>query len=81
MEVARAAEAKVDADGSKNLFRKAGRGTQKYATSMRRMIDLVPGGDYTSALCGGLKIAFDVSLEIWVISALLSEYPARLPPR
>lgn len=64
MDVAHTAEAKVNADGSKNLFRKAGRGTQKYASSMRRMIDLVPGGDYTSALCGGLKIAFDVAAQM-----------------
>ncbi|KAI4261131.1 MAG: hypothetical protein L6R42_003663, partial [Xanthoria sp. 1 TBL-2021] len=60
-EAASAAEAKADADGSKNLFRRSGRGIQNYALAMSRVVDLIPGGDYTSALCGGLKIAFSVA--------------------
>ncbi|KAL8648504.1 MAG: hypothetical protein Q9226_005965, partial [Calogaya cf. arnoldii] len=63
-EAASAAEAKANADGSKNLFRRSGRGIQNYALAMSRVVDLIPGGDYTSALCGGLKIAFSVASQM-----------------
>lgn len=60
LEAARAAEAKVKADGSKNMFRKAGRGIQEFAPAMSPWLDLIPNGNYTSTLCGSLKIAFGV---------------------
>ena len=62
MLAARNAESKSHHDGSKNLLRKFGRGTQKHANAVRPWLDLIPDGDYTSALCGSLKIAFNVQL-------------------
>ncbi|KAL8801420.1 MAG: hypothetical protein Q9182_004484 [Xanthomendoza sp. 2 TL-2023] len=61
LEVAHNAEAKSIADASKNVFRRSGRRTQNYALAMSRIVNLIPGGDYTSILCGGLKIAFSMA--------------------
>ena len=62
MDAARAAEVMVNADGSKNRFRKICRATQNYAIGMKPWLDLIPNGNYTSVLCGGLKIAFGVRI-------------------
>lgn len=62
MYAARNAEIKSSHDGSKNILRRFGRGTQKHAITISPWLDLIPNGDYTSALCGSLKIAFSVKM-------------------
>ena len=55
------AEVRCKAEGVRNPFKRTGRVLQKAAPAMPQFLELIPNGDYTSALCGGLKIAFNVS--------------------
>ena len=62
MEVVRIAEVRENEGGSKNVLRKLGRTTQTYASMFRAFLDLIPNGDYTSVVCGAMKIAFGVGI-------------------
>ncbi|KAL8926948.1 MAG: hypothetical protein Q9172_001609 [Xanthocarpia lactea] len=79
MKVADAAEARVNAEGSKNIFRRTGRKIQSNALAMTHIMELMPGGDYTSVLCGGLKIAFDVAHQLKERRDTILELFRRLP--
>ncbi|KAL8857199.1 MAG: hypothetical protein Q9178_006254 [Gyalolechia marmorata] len=80
MKVADAAEARVNAEGSKNIFRRTGRRIQNNALAITRIVELMPGGDYTSVLCGGLKIAFDVAHQLKEKRDTIIELFRKLPP-
>ncbi|KAL8911281.1 MAG: hypothetical protein Q9171_003528 [Xanthocarpia ochracea] len=80
MKVADTAEARVNAEGSKNIFRRTGRRIQNNALAMTRILELMPGGDYTSVLCGGLKIAFDVAHQLKEKRDTIIELFRKLPP-
>ena len=54
------AEAKCNKDGTRSIFSKVGRGVQRSAPAVEPWLSLIPDGDYTSVLCGGLKVAFSV---------------------
>ena len=59
-QAARLAETKHKKDGTRSIFGKIGRGIQRSAPAVEPWLGLIPDGDYTSVLCGGLKIAFRV---------------------
>ena len=59
-QAARLAEAKCKKDGTRTIFGKIGRGIQRSTPAVEPWLGLIPDGDYTSVLCGGLKIAFRV---------------------
>lgn len=42
-------------------MKKIGRGAVETAPYIQPLLEIIPNGDYTGALCGGLKIAFGVS--------------------
>ena len=59
-QAARLAEAEWKKDGTRGIFSKIGRGIQRSTPAVEPWLGLIPDGDYTSVLCGGLKIAFGV---------------------
>ena len=59
-QAARLAETKCKKDGTRSIFGKIGRGIQRSTPAVEPWLGLIPDGDYTSVLCGGLKIAFRV---------------------
>ena len=59
-QAARLAEAKCKKDGTGSIFSRIGRAIQRSAPAVEPWLGLIPDGDYTSVLCGGLKIAFGV---------------------
>ena len=62
-EVFRAADLaheKCKRDERRSVLRKLGRVAQRSAPAMSPWLELIPNGNYTSALYGGLKIVFNV---------------------
>ena len=47
--------------GFKGWMKKIGRDAVETAPYIQPLLEIIPNGDYTGALCGGLKIAFGVS--------------------
>ena len=47
--------------GFKRWMKNLGRSTTETASHVKPFLELIPNGDYTGALCGGLKLAFGVS--------------------
>ena len=63
-QAARLAETKHKKDGTRSIFGKIGRAIQRSSPAVDPWLKLIPDGDYTSVLCGGLKIAFGVRAKI-----------------
>ena len=59
-QAAKLAEAKCKKDGTRSIFSKVARGIQRSAPAVEPWLGMIPDGDYTSVLCGGLKMAFRV---------------------
>lgn len=57
---AKDAEAEYLKAGEKGL-RRAGRITTAYADAVMPVLKLIPNGEFTSILCGGLKLVFGMS--------------------
>lgn len=61
-----------DTQGIRGLAKRFGRTSRDAVPYVQPMLQIIPNGDYTGALCGGLKIAFGVSHSLvylgWVLS-------------
>ena len=75
-QAARLAETKYKKDGTRSIFGKIGRGIQRSTPAVEPWLELIPNGNYTSVLCGGLKIAFGVRSRKSTLQAFhVSRYP------
>ena len=61
LRVAKDAEAAYQKAGGKGL-RKAGRTIMAVSGAVQPYLQLIPNGFYTSILCGGLKLVFEVNI-------------------
>lgn len=51
------------AKGKKGIHIRAARGLSQNANDISPWLELLPDGDYSSVICGGLKLVFGVSFE------------------
>lgn len=58
--IAKLAKDKAKKHGVRSIFSKIGRGIERSSPAVEPWLGLIPNGNYTSALYGGLKIAFGV---------------------
>ena len=75
---AKDAEAEYLKAGNKGL-RRAGRITTAYADAVMPVLNLIPNGEFTSILCGGLKLVFGMSNMGLIKTALDADFGIRPP--
>ena len=60
--------------GFKGWIETIGRGATEKASYVEPFLELIPNGDYTGALCGGLKLAFGVSPPMQGVAKFLTHH-------